>query len=113
MTTWNRVQGDISDTLTAYLYGVNTFAGASVEAHVWPTTGGTRVTLSAAVVDGTDTAGVACGVSTVQLGAGGGWLPLATPAAYFLEHQVTFADGKIITWPAQGYDGINVRAQGS
>ena len=113
MTTWNRVQGDVRDTVVAYLYGIQSFAGATVEGHVWSarTTGSTD--LVAVVVDGVDPQGVVCGVCTVQLGVTSGWLSTATPGSWYLEHEVTFADNTVLTWPADSPDTIRVRAQAS
>lgn len=109
MTTFNRVQGDTGDTITAFLYGVATFAGATVAAHVWQT-GVTPTTLTAAVTDGTDSNGQTCGVCVVHLAS---WITTATPGGWLLEYQVTFTDTTIATWPAETPDVLRVRIQGS
>lgn len=107
MSTFNRVAGDV-DTIVAYLYGVSTFTGATVEAHVWNQTTA-KVPLTAAVVNGTDPQGRACGVCTVQLGT---WLSGAlTGGTWFLEYDVTFVDTTRITWPGEHPDQIIVRSQ--
>lgn len=110
MTTFNRVQGDTGDTITPWLYGVATFAGATVVAHVWQT-GVTATNLTAAVVDGTDDNGNPCGVCTVHLAS---WITTATPGDWFIEEQVTFTDTTIITWPGgDSPDVLHIRAQGA
>lgn len=112
MTTWNRVSGDIGDTVIAYLYGAQTFVGATVVDHVWKN-GTAKTDLAATVVDGFDPDGVACGVCTVQLGNSSGWLKTAAVARWYLEHDVTFGDGSSITWPGTAPDIIDVRAHGA
>lgn len=103
---WNRTTGDVLDTIVAYLYGV-TGTPSSSAAHVWAT-GSTATTLTSACVAGTDISGTACLVHTIQLGT---WLTsLTVGATYNLEHQITFADGRTITW--QG-DGVKVGVQGA
>lgn len=96
MTKWNRVSGDVGDTLVAYLYNVTGIPTTS-ESHVGPP--GTSTTLTAATVVGVDPSGVACLVHTVQLGA---WLQTLTltadTAVYRLEHQVSFVDARTVTW---------------
>ena len=110
MTTWNRVNGDVNDTIVAQLAGVANLTGVTaVEAHVWPVTGGAAVTLTAAVTDATNR------YVTVQLGAGGGWLPSAAAGPWNIEYQTTWSGGAIITWPEKGSppDQIIVRQQGA
>jgi hypothetical protein len=106
MTTWQRVAGDVGDTITVTLGGIaNLDAVSAAEAHVWQD-GGTATVLDAEVADAE-----ACTV-TVHLGGTGEWLPTATPGRYRLEHQLTFLDGSVLTWPQMRPDEIVVRSQG-
>jgi hypothetical protein len=111
VTEYRRVNGDSRDTAVAFLYGVATFAGATAVGHVWSPTVATA-NLTATVVDGTDREGNPCGVVTVNLGTGGGWLSTAAAGTWFLEYQVTFPDAAVLTWPARNPDTVVVRAQG-
>lgn len=108
MTTWNRTAGDIADTIVAYLYGVTGTPTASVS-HVWQT--GAAINLTSATTAGTDPNGAACLIHIIQLGT---WLqniaPTTTRTVYNLEHQVTFSDGRTITWPG---DSIIIGKQGA
>jgi hypothetical protein len=105
MTTWNRVQGDVGDTIVVTLNGVADLAAVTaVEAHVWR--GATVATLTAAVTDADELE------VTVELGDDEGWLATAAAGAWRFETQATFADGSILTWPSSGTDHIKVRAQG-
>ena len=103
------VAGDIGDTRNVSLLGVvNLTAAASVVSHV--KYAGTTDTLTAAI-DGDGSAGTI----TVDLGTlVGHWLP-AGPAVgnWQIEHQVTFNDGSILTWPNDddSPDYLPVRAQ--
>ena len=107
MTTWKRVQGDLKDTLTVTLDGVVDLASAvTVVAHVWRN-GVAPITLTAAVTNPTTR------LVTIQLGSTGGWLATAAPTTWWLEVQVTFTDGTVLTWPAGTPDMIIVRAQGA
>ena len=108
MTTWQRVQGDTSDTLTATLNGVTDLLGVTaVEAHVWPRAGGTATTLTATVTS------TSARTVTVNLGGGGGWLASAAAGPWNLEIQTTWTGGAVITWPEAGPDTIVVRTQGA
>lgn len=104
------VQGDIGDQRIIVLAGIdNLNAVASVQAHVY--TGSKQstthvATLDAAVVDATD-----CTIA-VELGDANGWLATATPGTYRIEYQLTFANGDVLTWPAEAGDKLKVRAQG-
>ena len=102
MTRWNKVAGDVGDTLTVALGGVDNLDDASsVEAHVW--SGSTATTLTAAVDDS------AARTITVQLSP---WLESATPARWSIEFEVAFSGGAVLTWPADRPDIIIVRQQG-
>lgn len=108
MTTWNRTQGDIGDTITITLDGVDDLNNvASVECHV--TKGTTTATLAAAV------ANPVARTVLVQLGTVAqlltGWLAGAQPGTWSLETEVTFADGTVLTWPDLNTDYIAVRPQ--
>lgn len=123
MTNWNRVSGDVKDTIVVGLNGVPDITGCLVEGHVW------RV-VSEAKVSPTDlvgaptiliaSPGILCTV-TIQLGVGGGgandWLPIAVADIWFFEQELLFTDGQRLTWPARGSglrsnDTITVRSQG-
>ena len=107
MTAWNRTNGDLKDTVSVTLSGVEDLTTVTaVEAHVWAN-GVAPVTLTAAV------ASASLRTVTVQLGGVGGWLPTAVARSYLFETQVTFADGSVITWPSKGADQLTVRAQGA
>lgn len=106
MTTWNRVAGDISDTLTVTINGIADLTEVTaVEAHVWTDTI-SAVTLTAAVADAT------ARTVTVQLGT---WLQNTAVGGlrYNLEYELTFTGGTQRTWPENGTDFILVRAQGA
>lgn len=104
MTAFRKVQGDVNDSIIVVLDGVADLASAtSVEAHVWrddtaPTT------LAASVVD------PAARTVKIQLGGVSGWLATAEPEIWFIEEQVTFSDGTVLTWPAGQPDVLVVRA---
>jgi hypothetical protein len=103
MTTITRVQGDVNDTATITLAGVaDLTTAASAEAHV--KLEGVTATLTCTIPDpnGLDV--------DIALGAGAGWLATAAPGPWKLEVQVTFNDGRVLTWPATGTDTIQVRA---
>jgi hypothetical protein len=105
MSRWERVQGDVDDTITVTLGGIADLDDVTaVEAHVWTTS--ERETLSAAVADS------AARTILVQLGDANGWLASATAATWLAEWQLTFADGSVKTWPAGKPDEIKVRADG-
>lgn len=100
------VSGDVGDTRTVALNGVEDLDDAtSVEAHVWRY-GVTEVTtLAASVTDAT------ARTITVQLGGAEGWLATAAPGRWFVEYEVTFG-ATVITWPSQRPDVLQVRAEG-
>lgn len=103
MTTWNKVAGDIGDTITVTLGGIVTLdAVTAVEAHVW-TKGVAPVVLDAAVLDA-----AACTIE-VELGGVAGWLATAAYGRWSIEYELTFADGSKLTWPQMGSDLIVVR----
>ncbi len=105
MSSWTKVQGDVNDTLTATLSGVeNLTTVTAVEAHVWR--GATIVTLTATVADAT------LRTILVQLGGAAGWLATAAPGKWSIEFECTFASGAIFTWPANSADFVMVRTQG-
>jgi hypothetical protein len=80
MTAWRKVQGDVDDTITVVLNGVEDLTTVtSVVAHVWHGQA-TPINLSAAVT------------------------------VWFLELQVTFGNGAVLTWPSGRPDTISVRA---
>lgn len=104
MTAWRKVQGDVDDTITVILNGVEDLTTAvSVVAHVWHGQA-TPVNLPAAVTDPVTRTVV------VQLGGAAGWLSDATITVWFLEVQVTFGNGAVLTWPSGRPDTISVRA---
>lgn len=109
-TSWNRVSGDIKDTITVYLYGVATFAGCTAQTRVRPARGGAVQNLTAAVVNGLDADLEACGILTVQLGDVGGWLPTAAVGTWLADHKITFPDGSLVTWAEDDPNEIHVRA---
>lgn len=102
MTTWKRRSGDVGDTIIVQLGGVADLVTAvSAEAHVkfgdLPT-----VTLTALVTD------TANRLVTVQCGGLGGWLPTAQRGCWRMEIEVTFGSGAVLTWPAHGFDTVDV-----
>jgi hypothetical protein len=101
------VAGDTGDTRTIRLDGIADLTGVTaIEAYVWKEGDkSTRSTLTCSVADAT------ARTVTVNLGAGGGWLPTARPGSYFFEIEATF--GTVIrTWPEGTPDTILVRASG-
>lgn len=98
MTAWKRTAGDVADTIVAYLDGITGTPTAS-EAHVGLTTGTDTAPLTSTCVAGVDQQGAACLIHTITLGT---WLAGLTltvsETPYELEHQITFADSRIITW---------------
>lgn len=102
MSLWNRTRGDTGDTIQTVIEGISSLAGAEVFAHVKRR--GVQVGLGVEVTDAE-----ACAV-TVHLGATEeDWLATAAPGRWRLEYEINFADGRSITWPAQGFDTIMVR----
>lgn len=107
--TWDRVQGDTNDTLTAALAGIETLpVGATIEAHVWrTTTPASTTTLTAVVLD------AVARTVLVQLGA---WITTATPGLWWVEVQVTgtWSDGQTgpRTFPSTGGRPLRIRAAG-
>lgn len=104
MTVWNRVRGDVGDTIVPILDGVTDLTGVTaVVAHVWTGTE-PKVDLTAAVLSSTDR------TITVQLGT---WLQnTARAATYKVEYEVSFGASITRTWPEGPPDEIRVRAQG-
>lgn len=100
--SWDRVQGDINDTLVAQLDGVVDLAGVSaIVGHVWrPGTAATN--LAASVLNAVDR------TVTVELSP---WLATATVGAWFFEIQAT-SGSLTVTWPEASPAIIRVRAQG-
>lgn len=106
MTRWNRVQGDVGDTIVVTLDGVANLDGVdTVEGHVWRQNVA-AVTLDAAVTDS------ATRRVTVELGDADGWLSDAAPGEWLFETVATYLDGSVLTWPQGTPDRIAVRAQG-
>lgn len=110
MTTWRKVQGDVKDTIIAVLSGVEDLATATgAEAHAWRK-GVASTTLVATITNPTTR------TVSVALGGVAGWLSSAGPPAggdaldWDFEIQVTWADGTVLTWPAETPDTIIVRA---
>lgn len=104
MTVWRKVQGDVNDTITVVLSGVEDLTTANaIEAHVWRRSVDS-VTLTAAITD------TVTRTAVVQLGGATGWLSDALIAAWSVDFQVTFVDGTILTWPSGVPDVIAVRA---
>lgn len=104
MTAWRKVQGDVNDTITVILNGVEDLTTVtSVVAHVWHGQA-TPIVLPAAVTDPVTRTVV------VQLGGAAGWLSAATITVWFIEVQATFASGTVLTWPSGRPDTISVRA---
>lgn len=105
MTTWNKVAGDIGDTITVTLGGIASLdAVVSVEAHIWKP--GTPPEVLAAAVTDNDT----CTIQ-VQLGDATGWLVDAAQGRWNIEYELTFGDGSELTWPQMRPDEIVVRSQ--
>lgn len=106
MTNWNRVAGDVNDTITAQLAGVETLTGVdTIVAHV-KRTGTTAVTLPATVTD------AATRTVTAELGAETGWLAtVAEGVVYRVEWEATYIDGSKVTWPSRGTDTLTIRSQ--
>lgn len=107
------VQGDVNDERVVALDGVDSLANvSSIAVHVWRP-GVDVVTLTATVLDADER------TITIPLGATAeGWLGTIdlTPMSrrdYFVEYQVTWADGTVLTFPAEGYDTLPVRTQGA
>lgn len=97
------VRGDVNDRRVVRLDGVaNLGAVVGVEAHVWRS-GVSPVALAATVVDATER------TVDVVLGAADGWLATATPGTWWVEIEATFADGSVLSWPAQQPLSITVR----
>lgn len=101
---WRRVQGDINDTITGVLNGVQDLAAATaVEAHVWRRDSLTTETLAAAITD------PVARTVVVQLGGAAGWLSDAAVANWLVDVEVLFADGTTLSWPAGPPGVIAVR----
>lgn len=106
MTTWQKVAGDVGDTITVTLGGItNLDAVQTLEAHVW-VDGSDAVVLAAAVADST------ASTITVDLGDATGWLATAGYGRWNAEYELTFLDGSKLTWPQMRPDTIVVRGQG-
>lgn len=106
MTAWRKVRGDVNDTITVVLSGVENLGTATaVEAHVWRRDV-LPVTLPAVITDAITRTVV------VQLGGAAGWLAGAAADTWFVEVQVSFADSSVLTWPAGTPDTIAVRVGG-
>lgn len=104
MTTWNKVAGDVGDTITVTLGGIaNLDTVSAVEAHVWKQ-GSTPATLTATVLDAT-----ACTIE-VALGDDEGWLAETTSGRWNIEYELTFGDGSKLTWPQLSPDLVVVRS---
>lgn len=104
MTAWRKVQGDVNDTITVVLSGVESLATATaVEAHVWRRDVAAE-TLPAAITD------VVTRTVVVQLGGASGWLFDAAEHVWYVDVQVAFAGGTILTWPSGVPDTIAVRS---
>lgn len=105
--TWNRVQGDIGDTIVITLDGVADLDGVTqVRGHVWRPNGTDKEILSADVTDPTTR------TVTVQLGDATGWLSDAAPTVWLFELETVWASGETLTWPEAAPAQINVRPQG-
>lgn len=104
MTTITRVQGDVNDTATVTLSGITDLTtAASAEAHVKYQA--IVATLACTIPDPNELDIV------IDLGAADGWLATAAAGKWSLETEVTFNDGRVLTWPAEGTDTIVVRSQ--
>lgn len=117
------VTGDIGDRRVLLLGGLaDRDAIASVVTHIWPH-GGASVALDAEVLNAEDTAAhlAAKGLPAnpdavaiaIELGDDDGWLATVDfdrdQQTFSCEHQVTFLNGNVITWPT--IDQITVRKQ--
>jgi hypothetical protein len=103
MTSWNRVQGDIGDTVVVTLGGVADLTAVdTIVAHI--KRGDTIEELDATVTSAVNR------TVTVELGAADGWLATAAPGRWRIEYQATFLDGSVLTWPDDQPDTIIVRA---
>lgn len=107
MTTLpHAVAGDVNDFRTVILNGVEDLdTVTAIETHIWrPDTA--AVVLTTAVTDSD------ARIIRFELGGALGWLAtVATPNAWFVEYQLTFADGTILTWPQKTPDVLLVRAE--
>lgn len=108
------VQGDVDDVRHVALSGGeldnDDLVGATVEGHVWPVAGGASTNLPGSVVN------AARKIIAVSLGGAGGWLPslsITEDTEFFIEYEITFLSGAILTWPSPEPDRILVRVQGA
>lgn len=117
-TTWNRVSGDVNDTITPIILEKHRTTGIETPVDLSTVTAVTvdvwaewqaKVTLTAAVLSALD------GTLLVQLGRSidvTPWLATAVPGKWFVEYHLTFAGGGApITWPSDSPDIIHVRAR--
>lgn len=109
---WDRVQGDIGDSIVAKLNGVSDLTSVThIEGHINNERHPTVSILSASVLDAT------ARTVRVMLGnAGVGWLPtldlLGLEEDEFELHlELQFVDGTELTWPERGFAVIHVTAQ--
>lgn len=113
MTTWHRKNGDVLDTVTVEIKGLDVTgltAATSVEAHV-QYGAESPVTLLGAVLDpvGDPSASpVVWPTVLIQLGDGTGWLAAAKRGCWRFETEITFGSGAQLTWPDEGFDQICV-----
>ena len=108
MARFQRVQGDINDTLVIQLDGVADFQLATATANVW-LPGFEPAPLTCTLANGVD-GSTPVGLCTVHLGGPGEWLTTAEPGDYLIEVEVTFDDGSVLTWPEGPPDHLRVRA---
>jgi hypothetical protein len=102
MSKWNRVQGDVNDTLTVTLAGLVDLSAATSAKGFVALGGQTTAELSVTIPSPSGL------TLLVQLSP---WLEDAVAGNWTAEWEVTFADASVLTWPDAGLDVIHVRDQ--
>jgi hypothetical protein len=103
VTIWDRVQGDVNDTIEPILSGVVDLTEVTV-VRAFVRRRGVVVELTGSVVDA-----VLCKIR-LQLSTNT-WLQTAEPGEWLLQSQLTFLSGRIATFPSGEPDKIVVHAQ--
>lgn len=89
------VAGDVGDTITVRLDGIDTLNASSVRAIVRRPGTTTSHVLTATITDANER------TVTISLGDADGWLATdATVGTWDLEIEATFANGDVLTWPS-------------
>jgi hypothetical protein len=107
MTTWERKQGDLEDTLLVGLCGIADITGATVLGLARLGSGAVVQLAGGTIFNAVATSTLPCAV-IVPLGSTGGWLETATPGEWMYETELTWPTGTKLTWPGRGYDTIVV-----